>query len=238
MNKELRDLVHDFTKGDHEAFTELVRRYKKKVYSLAFRMLENHLDADEVITPELRTEMLQVVVCKGGKSGYRVPSRLMLMGQWLRHAGMYPAYQVRFGRRDRLRFHMVGHGQREMLSPNDVGTLQGDLLHYNFSHGISEWLIKHARYARHEAESALDGHADQRFSDLLRTRDQVERRRVLKGLSHSLPLRPLARFAYVYFFRRGFLDGRAGLRYALLLAVYQWAIDMNMLEIRQERSTG
>ncbi|MCX6829021.1 MAG: RNA polymerase sigma factor [candidate division Zixibacteria bacterium] len=48
MNKELRDLVHDFTKGDHEAFTELVRRYKKKVYSLAFRMLENHLDADEV----------------------------------------------------------------------------------------------------------------------------------------------------------------------------------------------
>ncbi|SYZ74056.1 putative RNA polymerase sigma factor, sigma-70 family [Candidatus Zixiibacteriota bacterium] len=45
---ELRDLVGRFIQGDQKAFTELVRRYERKVYSIAYRILENHLDADEV----------------------------------------------------------------------------------------------------------------------------------------------------------------------------------------------
>ena len=48
MTKEIQDLVKDFINGDQEAFAELVRRYKRKVYSLAYRMLGNHQDADEV----------------------------------------------------------------------------------------------------------------------------------------------------------------------------------------------
>src|SRR5258708_6268217 len=152
-------------------------------------------------------------VVKGGASlyGYRIPSRLMMMGTWLKHSGMYPSYQVRFGSRDKLRFHMAGHGQRELLAPSDVGTLKGDLIHYNFSKGISDWLAKHARYARDEADAALRG-PQYRWRDVLGAVDMVERRRILKGLSHRMPLRPLARFAYVYFVRMGFLDGSAGLR--------------------------
>lgn len=192
-----------------------------------------HLDADEVVSPDLKTEMQQIVQEGNLKPGYRVPSRLMLMGQWLKHSGMYPSYQVRFGSRDRLRFHMVGHGQRELLTPDEVGTLKGDLIHYNFSKGISEWLTKHARYAHDEAVTALRSAGDYHWRDLLRARDKVERRRILKGLSNSMPMRPLVRFAYVYLLRRGFLDGRAGLRYALLIAMYQWAIDMNMIELRE-----
>lgn len=191
-----------------------------------------HLDADEVVSPELKAEMLQIASDDNGLPGYRVPSRLMLMGQWLKRSGMYPAYQVRFGSRDGLRFQMIGHGQRELLRPDQLGTLKADLLHYNFSHGISQWMTKHARYARDEAAMALQSRGLYRWRDLLRVSDPVERRRVLKGLSHSLPLRPLVRFVYVYFFRRGILDGRAGLRYAMLLAVYQWMIDINMVEMR------
>lgn len=192
-----------------------------------------HLDADEVVTPELKQEMLRIAQCTEGKPGYRVSSRLMLMGQWLKHSGTYPTYQVRFGSRDRLRFQMWGHGQRETLRPDEVGTLQSDLIHHNFSHGISEWLTKHARYAKDEARAAIESRSKHRWRDLLQTMDQVERRRVLKSLSHSIPLRPVARFIYVYLVRRGFLDGRAGLRYALLMSVYQWSIDMNMIEILQ-----
>jgi hypothetical protein len=167
------------------------------------------------------------------KPAWRVPSRLMLLGQWLRRSGMYPAYQVRFGLRDRLRFTMVGHGQRETLSPQDLGNFSGHLVHHNFSKGISDWLAKHARYARDEARVALAVRGTAQWSDLLRARDGVERRRALKALSHRLPARPLLRFLYVYGVRRGFLDGRAGLRYALLMAAYQWAIDLNTIELRQ-----
>ncbi|MFQ5498339.1 MAG: RNA polymerase sigma factor [Candidatus Zixiibacteriota bacterium] len=49
MSKQLPDLVKAFVEGDDEAFDEIVRRFRKRIYSLAFRLLGNHLDADEVV---------------------------------------------------------------------------------------------------------------------------------------------------------------------------------------------
>lgn len=49
MKKSIPELVELFVKGDQAAFAELVRRYQKKLYSLAYQMLGNHLDADEVV---------------------------------------------------------------------------------------------------------------------------------------------------------------------------------------------
>ena len=193
-----------------------------------------HLDADEEVSPELRAQMQAAAAAdpEGHPAAYRTPSRLMLLGQWLRRSGMYPAYQVRFGRADKLRFHMVGHGQRETLPAQDLGTFTGHLVHHNFSKGISEWLTKHARYAQDEARMALAARGTVAWGDLFRARGALERRRVMKTLSHSLPARPILRFLYVYVGRGGFLDGRGGLRYALLLAAYQLAIDLNMAELR------
>lgn len=48
MNMDIEDLVRKFVDDDHEAFAELVRRYEKKVYGVAYRMMGNHLDADDV----------------------------------------------------------------------------------------------------------------------------------------------------------------------------------------------
>ena len=195
-----------------------------------------HLDADETVSAELRREIEETVRGGSTMAAYRVPFRLMLMGRWLKRSGMYPGYQVRFGRRDHLRFHMVGHGQRETLGPHEVGVLKGDLIHDNFSKGVSEWAEKHARYAREEAQSALEHAGDHRWGDLVRAGSAVERRRVLKALSYSLPMRPLMRFLYVYVLRLGFLDGLAGFRYARLMAWYEWLIDMNIAEQRLKRT--
>ncbi len=198
-----------------------------------------HLDADERVTEQLKNEMLAIACLDNAQPGYRVPSRLMLMDQWLKHSGMYPRYQVRFGKTDQLRFHMVGHGQRELLESAQVGTLTGDLIHYNFSKGISEWLTKHARYARDEAANMLvpsGQHID--WSALLQPRDPIARRRQLKLLGQAIPMKPAARFVYVYFAKLGFLDGRAGFRYALLMATYQWAIDLNVIELRQKNRSS
>ncbi|MCK4573742.1 MAG: RNA polymerase sigma factor [candidate division Zixibacteria bacterium] len=49
MNKLVSELVQQFIDGDNAAFTELVSRYRKKLYSLAYQVLGNHLDADEVV---------------------------------------------------------------------------------------------------------------------------------------------------------------------------------------------
>ncbi len=49
MNKSIPELVDSFVRGDNAAFAELVRRFQRKVYSLAYQVLGNHLDADEVV---------------------------------------------------------------------------------------------------------------------------------------------------------------------------------------------
>ncbi len=191
-----------------------------------------HIDADEVASPELRRNILHILESDENKLGYHVPSKLIFLGQWLKYSGMYPSYQVRFGRKESLRFHMVGHGQRETLDGHDVGVFEGFLVHHNFSKGISDWLVKHARYSIDEANLAVNNTNSVKWNDLLTLANKTQRRRTLKKISALIPMRPLVRFIYIYFLKFGFLDGRAGIRYAVLIAFYQWFIDLNIAEIK------
>ena len=47
-----------------------------------------------------------------------------------------------------------------------------------------------------------------------------------------LPFRPLLRFVYMYFLRMGFLDGRPGLVYCRLLAMYEYWTSLKMRELK------
>jgi hypothetical protein len=192
-----------------------------------------HLDADEIVTPELYVEMRRVVAA-ARFDAFRIPSKMMFFGQWLRYSGMYPAYQVRLGHRDRLRFKQVGHGQREDLPPERVGTLREPYLHYSFSKGLTEWLDKHNRYASAEARETARALAGDRGIDWrgCLSADRARRFRALKALSLRLPFRPSLRFLYMYVLRRGFLDGRAGLTYCRLLAIYEYMIVLKTRELK------
>jgi glycosyltransferase involved in cell wall biosynthesis len=190
-----------------------------------------HLDADEVTTPEFLAA-LESLSPEPGIEGYRVPSKTILNGRWLRYSGMYPTYQVRIGHRDRMRFRQVGHGQREDLAPEQIGTLLEPYLHYNFSHGITQWLRKHVGYADAEAEQLLhECRQGLRLGDLFAV-NRTERRRALKRLVNRLPvvLRPPLRFLHAYVLRRGFLEGRAGLQYAVMLSCYEAMIATQVLD--------
>ncbi len=178
-----------------------------------------HLDADEVVTPQLASKLAELDPPEN-IDAYLLPSKTMLRGRWLRHAGMYPSYQARLGRRDKLRFKLVGHGQREEAPADRLAVLDEPYLHFSFSHGAKAWLDKHLRYAADEVREKKQ----QRFAfrDLI-SRDPLLRRRALKSAADTVPLtlRPAARFFYVYVLRAGFLDGRAGFQYAFMLSVYE-----------------
>lgn len=53
MKDIIPELVSRFVEGDREAFAELVRLLQPKLYAMAFRLLGNHLDADEVVQETL-----------------------------------------------------------------------------------------------------------------------------------------------------------------------------------------
>lgn len=185
-----------------------------------------HLDADEIVTPEFM-RALEALEAPDGIDCYRVPSKLMLLGRWLRHAGMYPVYQVRLGHRDRMRFRMVGHGQQEDTPPARVGVFPEPYLHYSFSHGIRRWLHKHVAYAEDEARVLVAqrrGIPPAHFTG--GEGDEMHRRRAAKRRAAKIPLilRAPARFFYVFVVRQGFRDGSAGLVYAAMLSVYEGMI--------------
>lgn len=185
-----------------------------------------HLDADERVTTELHEE-LQLVMKQSGFDAYKLPSKLIFGSQWLRYSGDYPQYQVRFGRTDKLKFIQVGHGQREAVSPEKIGVVKEPYLHYNFSKGLSEWFNKHNHYSDLEADFEIKNRKISREIILdFFSIDKMKRRRSIKHLSKHVPLKPLIRFLYMYIFRLGFLDGRAGLQYSILILIYEAMISV------------
>lgn len=194
-----------------------------------------HLDADEIVTEEF-AKALESLEDHSSCDAWRVPFKMIMFGRWLRHAGMWPAYQVRIGHVKRLRFISVGHGQREALPPEKVSEFREPLLHYTFSHGFRAWLEKHLRYAHDEARLIVS-HDEQNGASIteLLSRNGTTRWRGAKALASRLPpfLRPFARFIFIYFWRLGFLDGAVGFVYAFMLSLYEGMIGLLVYELRK-----
>ncbi|HEV3115478.1 MAG TPA: glycosyltransferase family 2 protein, partial [Gemmataceae bacterium] len=182
-----------------------------------------HLDADERLTPPLVAEMSATLGMQPAVGGYLVPSKQIFAGRWLRHAGQYPGYQVRLFHKGRLRFVDHGHGQREQTD-YPLGQLKEPYLHHAFSKGLDHWFAKHAVYARQEAEQSMglgsSANGQVGGDGSLFSADPVRRRRALKRISSRLPARYFLRLAYMLFVKGAFLDGRAGIAYAHMLATY------------------
>jgi len=51
-----------------------------------------------------------------------------------------------------------------------------------------------------------------------------------------MPFRPALKFFLLYALKRGFLDGRAGLTYAMLQAIYEYFIVLKVREIEGQKS--
>jgi len=196
-----------------------------------------HLDADEVVTSSFREALLRL---QPGEDvdAFLVPSKLMFAGRWLKHAGMYPTYQVRLGRTGALRFTQVGHGQREDLPGYRLDRFPEPYLHYSFSHGLPKWFQKHIRYAQDEAHLLLSRRGRPEVGALFGG-DSTARRRAAKKLSAIMPLflRPVGRFFYVYVLKLGFLDGAPGLAYSMMISVYEAMMAIFVLERQLTKSS-
>ena len=44
----------------------------------------------------------------------------------------------------------------------------------------------------------------------------------------------MRKFCYIYFIKRGFLDGRAGLTYCILQTIYEYMITIKMKELKRQ----
>ncbi len=189
------------------------------------------LDADEYLTVELRREIQAAVSAADRMDGFYIPRRNVFLGRELRHVWWYPDYQLRLFRSGKGRFE-DRRVHEHVLLDGPSGFLRHALMHENLK-GVDAFMRRHERYAALEAQEIqqirLGLQTNQRRGRLLGS--WPERRRWLKlNVWYRLPGRPAIRFLWLYVLRRGFLDGRAGLVYAQLLAAYEALIDAKLLE--------
>jgi len=194
-----------------------------------------YIDADERMTPELGDEIRAIAEDPGrSEVAFYCGRRNMFMGKWIRHA-MPPGNIMRFFKPPSIRFERLVNPTPVIDGPH--GYLQGQLLHYNFSKGLTEWIEKHNKYSLMEAMQGMKERATGSLdADSVFSRDPAVQHKTLKTLSFRMPLRPRLKFVYLYIVNRGFLDGRAGLTYCVLQSVYEYMIVIKMQELqRRER---
>ncbi len=80
------------------------------------------LDADEVVSPELRASLLAWKAGPPAGTAYQVSRKTNYLGQWILHSGWYPEYHVRLYRRDAQ--HFVG-AIHESVQPRDDSRPEG-----------------------------------------------------------------------------------------------------------------
>lgn len=191
-----------------------------------------YIDADERMTAELIQAVQAAVASPGNNVAFRIQRRDFFMGTWLRHVQASPLY-MRLFQPKRMRYERLVNPIS--IADGPVGTVAGYLDHFPFSKGVGHWIERHNGYSRFEAQQIISNRRTrQDFSWIkaLTAKDFHERRYHQKEVFYRLPFRPLAKFLLLYVAKRGFLDGRAGLHYALLQAIYEYFIVLKVRELQ------
>ncbi len=196
------------------------------------------LDADERPTRALSAEMQGVVLqASPDVSAFRVRRRDFLGKTWLQHAQISPVY-LRLVRPERA--HYMRSVNEVLEVDGMLADLQEPLDHYPFSKGLAHWIDRHNTYSTMEAGIIAHQQGLQRpsWSKALRDPDFHTRRLHQKAIFYRLPARPLLKWLYMVLWKRGFLDGRAGLTYATLQSIYEYFIVLKTREIERRLKAG
>jgi len=105
------------------------------------------VDADEIVTPGLRSEIAALQAAGfPGVRGYSVPRLTDYFGKFLRHGNAWPDRKIRLYHRATARW--VGHEVHEKIAvAGPVGALQAPLEHYAYR-SLEDHLARVDRYAR------------------------------------------------------------------------------------------
>ena len=152
------------------------------------------LDADERLSPELRAEIEAMLDNEPDCAAFSMPRKVYYLGRWIKHSGWYPDRKVRLFRKDRARWEGA-YVHESLVVAGEVRKLKGDILHYTYKN-IADHLGRMNR-----------------FSDLGAQKLYAEKKRCRW---YHLLLQPFGRFIKSYIFKRGFLDGFAGMVVSVL----------------------
>ncbi len=185
------------------------------------------LDADERATPSFRTEVRAVLARTSSEVAFVVHWRFFFMGRRLRWGGLYPNGNIRLWRRGCGHFDDRGVNEH-LIIDGPVGEIRSPIDHED-QKSLGHWLDRHNRYSTLEARALIQGDVTGQVTPLLFGRSE-QRRMWLRRVYYAFPGRAFWYFLYRFVLRLGFLDGRAGFRFAFLHASFFYWIDLKRSE--------
>jgi glycosyltransferase involved in cell wall biosynthesis len=157
------------------------------------------IDADERVTPELRSSI--IAISTNDVTAYRVARENYFDTRWIKYCGWYPDYTTRLY--DRRYCSFIERSVHESLEYiGKLGTLSGNLKHFTYT-GISDYLERMNRYSTLAA-------------------DEVVKAGKKPGIL-AVMLKPAYTFFKMYIVKMGFLEGFSGLQLSLLYSIYTFA---------------
>jgi len=167
------------------------------------------LDADEVVTKELKKEIIKTIgqetMSRGQKlsdadchmsnecNGYYLPRRNNFWGHFMRKGGQYPDYVIRLVRRGKARFLCKSvHEQIEI--DGEVGYLKEPMLHYSYRTTEDYW-------------KKADAYTTLTAKDLKQKRVKI----TLGNWFIYMVFKPIYTFINIFVRHKGFVDGWYGL---------------------------
>lgn len=196
------------------------------------------LDADEIVTPDLARQILELLPKLGPETkGVYVSRRMHFLGRRIRWGGIFPIRVMRLFR------HGAGRCEDRWMDEHilvDGATvdLSGEIIDDNLN-SLTWWTEKHNSYASREVVDLLNleyGFMTHETVADLRGGQQAGVKRWLKEKVYArLPagFRAAAYFFYRYVLRLGFLDGKEGTAFHVLQGFwYRYLVDMKLHEVK------
>jgi glycosyltransferase involved in cell wall biosynthesis len=167
------------------------------------------LDADEEMSPELRTQLQFLLPTYPPVDAYFLKRRNLFLNRWIKHGGYYPDPKLRLFRRSAANFTLAPRFEdrpvhETIAFDGDSSSLDYDLIHHAYP-TLEGYLEHMERYSTLGAQLLVK---QNRTSQNLPT------------FYWNVLLVPILTFLWNFVFRLGFLDGREGLLLHLYHSAY------------------
>src|SRR3989338_4398934 len=154
------------------------------------------LDADEVVSEELKNEILSVINPQP-INGYWIPRQNYFLGKFLSKGGQYPDYTLRLYRRGKGKLPCKSVHEQAQVE-GEVGYLKNPLLHYPYP-DFSEYLEHFNRYTDIFAQEYRESKLSLSVGSII----------------NNIFIKPLHWFLSSFIRHKGFMDGFAGFIFSL-----------------------
>jgi glycosyltransferase involved in cell wall biosynthesis len=199
------------------------------------------LDADEVIEPELASEIRQKLpTLPADVAGVNLKRKHIFLGRWIRHGGRYPLILTRIWRKGQGRIEDRWMDEHIIVWGGRTVQFDAPFSDHNLN-DIGFFTDKHNKYATREAVDVLNQRYRLFAEDVSLKSDasslQASAKRFIKEKVYNripFPVSTLGYFLFRYIFQLGFLDRREGLIYHFLQGYwYRFLVGAKVLELER-----